>query len=427
MSRFEKVNAIRGMNDILPNESWQWERLEAILKKWLAQYGYLNMRTPILEQTRLFARGIGEVTDIVEKEMYTFRMSEDAEQLTMRPEFTAGVVRAAIEHNLTYERPQRIYSMGQVFRHERPQKGRYRQFHQVSIEALGFAGPDVDAEQIIMLSRLWKLLGLKDIHLELNSLGQVEERKAHREALIKHLEANIDVLDEDGKRRMYSNPLRVLDTKNPAMQDMANSAPKLFDFLGEESKAHFQEICTRLEQAGIAYTINPRLVRGLDYYNLTVFEWVTGSLGAQATVCGGGRYDGLFELLGGKATPAVGFAIGLERLLALMDLQAEQAPSETDIYVIHQGEEAARCALRLAEQCRDQGWRVIVHAGSSSFKAQFKRADNSGAKLALILGESEIQEKTVSIKPLRVSDDGMMSEQVTVAQTAMLEELQKRM
>lgn len=427
MSRFEKVNAIRGMNDILPNESWQWERLEAILKKWLAQYGYLNMRTPILEQTRLFARGIGEVTDIVEKEMYTFRMSEDAEQLTMRPEFTAGVVRAAIEHNLTYERPQRIYSMGQVFRHERPQKGRYRQFHQVSIEALGFAGPDVDAEQIIMLSRLWKLLGLKDIHLELNSLGQVEERKAHREALIKHLEANIDVLDEDGKRRMYSNPLRVLDTKNPAMQDMANSAPKLFDFLGEESKAHFQEICTRLEQAGIAYTINPRLVRGLDYYNLTVFEWVTGSLGAQATVCGGGRYDGLFELLGGKATPAVGFAIGLERLLALMDLQAEQAPSETDIYVIHQGEEAARCALRLAEQCRDQGWRVMVHAGSSSFKAQFKRADNSGAKLALILGESEIQEKTVSIKPLRVSDDGMMSEQVTVAQTAMLEELQKRM
>ena len=427
MSRFEKVNAIRGMNDILPNESWQWERLEAILKKWLAQYGYLNMRTPILEQTRLFARGIGEVTDIVEKEMYTFRMSEDAEQLTMRPEFTAGVVRAAIEHNLTYDRPQRIYSMGQVFRHERPQKGRYRQFHQVSIEALGFAGPDVDAEQIIMLSRLWKLLGLKDIHLELNSLGQVEERKAHREALIKHLEANIDVLDEDGKRRMYSNPLRVLDTKNPAMQDMANSAPKLFDFLGEESKAHFQEICTRLEQAGIAYTINPRLVRGLDYYNLTVFEWVTGSLGAQATVCGGGRYDGLFELLGGKATPAVGFAIGLERLLALMDLQAEQAPSETDIYVIHQGEEAARCALRLAEQCRDQGWRVMVHAGSSSFKAQFKRADNSGAKLALILGESEIQEKTVSIKPLRVSDDGMMSEQVTVAQTAMLEELQKRM
>ncbi|NOL51316.1 histidine--tRNA ligase [Pelistega suis] len=427
MTKFEKVTAIRGMNDILPNESWQWERLESILKMWLAQYGYLNVRTPILEQTRLFARGIGEVTDIVEKEMYTFRMSEDSDQLTMRPEFTAGIVRAAIEHNITYDRPQRLFSMGQVFRHERPQKGRYRQFHQVSIEALGFNGPDIDAEQIIMLARLWKLLGLKDIHLELNSLGQTEERKAHREALIKHLEANIDILDEDGKRRMYSNPLRVLDTKNPAMQEMANNAPKLFDFLGEESKAHFQEICTRLEEAGIAYTINPRLVRGLDYYNLTVFEWVTGSLGAQATVCGGGRYDGLCELLGGKATPAVGFAIGLERLLALME-QAEtvQAPSETDIYVIHQGEAASRRALRLAETCRDKGWRVLVHAGAASFKAQFKRADFSGAKVALILGESEIETNTVSIKPLRLADNGMMSEQVTISQTSLVEELQKR-
>lgn len=429
MTKFEKVTAIRGMNDILPNESWQWERLESILKMWLAQYGYLNIRTPILEQTRLFARGIGEVTDIVEKEMYTFRMSEDSDQLTMRPEFTAGIVRAAIEHNITYERPQRLFSMGQVFRHERPQKGRYRQFHQVSIEALGFNGPDIDAEQIIMLARLWKLLGLKDIHLELNSLGQIEERKAHREALIKHLEANIDILDEDGKRRMYSNPLRVLDTKNPAMQEMANNAPKLFDFLGEQSKAHFQEICMRLEEEGIAYTINPRLVRGLDYYNLTVFEWVTGSLGAQSTVCGGGRYDGLCELLGGKATPAVGFAIGLERLLALME-QAEtvqQAPSETDIYVIHQGEQASRRALRLAEICRDKGWRVLVHAGAASFKAQFKRADFSGAKVALILGESEIETNTVSIKPLRLADNGMMSEQVTISQTSLVEELQKRM
>lgn len=428
MKKFEKVTAIRGMNDILPNESWQWERLESILKMWLSQYGYQNIRTPILEQTRLFARGIGEVTDIVEKEMYTFRMSEDSDQLTMRPEFTAGIVRAAIEHNITYDRPQRLFSMGQVFRHERPQKGRYRQFHQVSIEALGFNGPDIDAEQIIMLARLWKLLGLKDIHLELNSLGQTEERKAHREALIKHLETHIDVLDEDGKRRMYSNPLRVLDTKNPAMQEMANSAPKLFDFLGEESKAHFQEICTRLEEAGIAYTINPRLVRGLDYYNLTVFEWVTGSLGAQATVCGGGRYDGLCELLGGKATPAVGFAIGLERLLALMEQsESVQAPSETDIYVIHQGEQAARQALRLAEECRDRGWRVLVHAGSSSFKAQFKRADSSSAKVALILGESEIETKTVSIKPLRLADNGMMLEQVTISQTSLVEELQKRM
>lgn len=427
-NKFEKVTALRGMNDVLPNESWQWERLENILRTWLAQYGYLNMRTPILEQTRLFARGIGEVTDIVEKEMYTFRMSEDAEQLTMRPEFTAGIVRAAIEYNMTYDRPQRVYSMGQVFRHERPQKGRYRQFHQVSIEALGFNGPDIDAEQIIMLSRLWKLLGLKDIHLELNSLGQVEERKAHREALIKHLEAHIDILDEDGKRRMYTNPLRVLDTKNPAMQEMANNAPKLFDFLGEESKAHFQEICTRLEQAGIAYTINPRLVRGLDYYNLTVFEWVTGSLGAQATVCGGGRYDGLFTLLGGKPTPAIGFAIGLERLLALME-QSEtlSAPSEADIYIIHQGDEAARRAVQIAELCRDQGWRVLVHSGSASFKSQFKRADVSGAQIALILGESEVKEGMISLKPLRLSDNGMMLEQVTVNQAAVIAELQKRM
>ena len=359
--------------------------------------------------------------------MYTFRMGEDSEQLTMRPEFTAGIVRAAIEHHITYDRPQRLFSMGQVFRHERPQKGRYRQFHQVSIEALGFEGPDIDAEQIIMLSRLWKLLGLKDIHLELNSLGQIDERKAHREALIKHLEAHIDVLDEDGKRRMYTNPLRVLDTKNPAMQEMANQAPKLFDFLGEQSKAHFQEICTRLEEAGISYTINPRLVRGLDYYNLTVFEWVTGSLGAQATVCGGGRYDGLCELLGGKSTPAIGFAIGLERLLALMEQsQGFIAPSETDIYIIHQGELASRKALQIAELCRDQGWRVLVHAGSASFKAQFKRADSSGAKFALILGESEVNEATISIKPLRLDNDGMMAEQVTIAQAELIEELQKR-
>ena len=428
---FEKVTAIRGMNDILPDTSWQWERLERILKAWLAQYAYLNMRTPILEQTRLFARGIGEVTDIVEKEMYTFSMSNDKQEagqlMTMRPEFTAGVVRAAIEHNITYDRPQRVYSMGQVFRHERPQKGRYRQFHQVSVEALGFAGPDIDAEQIIMLSRLWKLLGLKDIRLELNSLGQAAERQAHREALIKHLEAHIDVLDEDGKRRMYSNPLRVLDTKNPAMQEMANNAPKLFDFLGEESLAHFNEIRARLDQAGIAYTINPRLVRGLDYYNLTVFEWVTTSLGAQGTVCGGGRYDGLFELLGGKSTPAVGFGLGLERLLGLMELESQEtAPAEADIYIVHQGLEAGRRAAQLAEQCRDANWRVIVHAGSASFKAQFKRADFSGAKVALILGESEIEQNTIAIKPLRLSDDGKMLDQVVVAQTALIEELKQR-
>lgn len=425
---FKRVNAIRGMNDILPADSWRWEALEQCLKGWLGQYAYRTIRTPILEQTRLFARGIGEVTDIVEKEMYTFRMSDDAEQLTMRPEFTAGIVRAAIEHNLNYDRPQRLYTLGQVFRHERPQKGRYRQFHQVSVEAIGFQGPDIDAEQIIMLSRLWKRLGLNDIRLELNSLGQADERKKHREALIKHLEAHIDVLDDDGKRRMYTNPLRVLDTKNPDMQAMANNAPKLIDFLSESSRAHFQEICARLDAAGISYRLNPRLVRGLDYYNLTVFEWVTDSLGAQATVCGGGRYDGLFELLGGKPTPAVGFAIGLERLLSLVEQAGDnEMPNEADVYFVHQGDEASRLALRLAEQCRDQGWRVLVHAGSSSFKAQFKRADVSGAKIALILGETEIQTQTIGIKPLRLSDNGNMLEQVNVAQCALMEELQKRM
>lgn len=426
---FDKVTAIRGMNDILPDSSWQWERLESILKDWLAQYGYLNMRTPILEQTRLFARGIGEVTDIVEKEMYTFSMSnekqEAAQLMTMRPEFTAGMVRAAIEHNMIYERPQRVFSMGQVFRHERPQKGRYRQFHQVSVEAMGFSGPDIDAEQIIMLARLWNILGIKDVRLELNSLGQPAERQMHREALIKHLEAHSDVLDADGKRRMYSNPLRVLDSKNPAMQEMANNAPKLVDFLGEESLAHFNEIRTRLDEAGIHYTINPRLVRGLDYYNLTVFEWVTASLGAQATICGGGRYDGLFELLGGKPTPAIGFGLGLERILTLVELET-QAPAEVDIYIVHQGLTAARRAGQLAEQCRDAGYRVLVHAGSASFKAQFKRADFSGAKVALILGESEIEQHTVAIKPLRLADDGKMLEQVIVTQIALIEELKQR-
>ncbi|MFA7670186.1 MAG: histidine--tRNA ligase, partial [Burkholderiaceae bacterium] len=297
---FEKVRALTGMKDILPHESAAWEELEALVREWLASYGYRNMRTPVLEHTRLFARGIGEVTDIVEKEMYSFRDSLNDEQLTMRPEFTAGMVRATIEHNLLYERPQRVYCMGPVFRHERPQRGRYRQFHQIDVEALGFAGPDVDSELIVMLARLWKRLGLQDIRLELNSLGQADERAAHRQALVEHLEKHIDVLDDEARRRMHSNPLRVLDTKNPAMQDMANRAPRLFDFLGPESRAHFDGVCQRLQDAGIEYQLNPRLVRGLDYYNLTVFEWVTDRLGAQGTVCGGGRYDGLLELLGGK-------------------------------------------------------------------------------------------------------------------------------
>jgi histidyl-tRNA synthetase len=402
---FSKVTAIRGMNDALPGASARWEQLEALVREWLRAYGYRNMRAPILEHTRLFTRGIGEVTDIVEKEMYTFTDSLNGESLTMRPEFTAGMVRAAIEHNLLYDRPQRVYAMGPVFRHERPQRGRYRQFHQIDVEALGLAGPDIDAELIVMVARLWKLLGITDIKLEINSLGQGDERAAHRAALIKHLEQHKDILDEDGLRRMYTNPLRVLDTKNPAMQAMADAAPKLFEFLGETSRAHFEGVCARLTDAGVPYRLNPRMVRGLDYYNLTVFEWVTDKLGAQATVCGGGRYDGLIELLGGKGAPAVGFAIGMERLLDLWgQYQPEVAAPECEVYIVHQGDEAQRRAALLAESLRDVGLSVIVHAGAASFKSQFKRADASAAAIAVILGGDELAAGVASVKMLRAVD-----------------------
>jgi len=405
---FQKLAAIRGMNDILPEASGRWERLEAIVRDWLRGYGYRGLRAPVLEHTRLFTRGIGEVTDIVEKEMYTFTDSLNGDSLTLRPEFTAGMVRACIEHNLLYERAQRVWAMGPVFRHERPQRGRYRQFHQIDVEALGFAGPDVDAELIVMLARLWQRLGLDDVRLELNSLGQPEERAAHRAALIAHLEQHKDILDEEALRRMHSNPLRVLDTKNPAMQAMADAAPRLFDFLGAESRAHFDGVCERLADAGIAWRVNPRLVRGLDYYNLTVFEWVTDRLGAQGTVCGGGRYDGLIELLGGKPAPAVGFAIGVERLLDLWTQtgDADAAP-ECQVYLIHQGEAAQRRAARLAEELRDAGLSVVVHAGSTgatSFKAQFKRADASGARVAVVVGEAELASETASVKDLQSGD-----------------------
>lgn len=402
---FSKVTAIRGMNDALPGASARWEQLEALVREWLRAYGYRNMRAPILEHTRLFTRGIGEVTDIVEKEMYSFTDSLNGESLTLRPEFTAGMVRAAIEHNLLYDRPQRVYAMGPVFRHERPQRGRYRQFHQIDVEALGLAGPDIDAELIVMVSRLWKLLGITDVQLEINSLGQGDERAAHRAALIQHLEQHKDILDEDGLRRMYTNPLRVLDTKNPAMQAMADAAPKLFDFLGETSRFHFDGVCARLTDAGVPYRLNPRMVRGLDYYNLTVFEWVTDKLGAQATVCGGGRYDGLIELLGGKAAPAVGFAIGMERLLDLWgQYQSEVAAPECEIYIVHQGDEAQRRAALLAESLRDVGLSVIVHAGAASFKSQFKRADASAAAIAVILGGDELAVGVASVKMLRAVD-----------------------
>src|SRR5690554_2125408 len=377
---FEKVRALTGMKDILPHESAAWEELEAIVREWLASYGYRNMRTPVLEHTRLFARGIGEVTDIVEKEMYSFRDALNDDHLTMRPEFTAGMVRATIEHNLLHDRPQRVYSIGPVFRHERPQRGRYRQFHQLDVEGLGFAGPDIDVEMILMTARLWRMLGIEGIELELNTLGQLSERQAHRTALIAHLEKHKDTLDEDGLRRMYSNPLRVLDTKNPAMQEMANAAPRLFDFLGEESRAHFKTICDHLDDAGVSYKVNPRMVRGLDYYNLTVFEWVTDRLGSQATVCGGGRYDDLVSLLGGKAAPAVGFAIGLERLVDLWSqCSPVSAPAQCDVYIVHQGTLAQHSAMLVGESLRDVGLRVIVHAGGGNFKAQMRRADHSQA------------------------------------------------
>lgn len=421
---FEKVNAITGMKDILPDTSYQWQALENILHQWLSAYGYENIRTPILEHTRLFTRGIGQVTDIVEKEMYSFVDSLNGDQLTMRPEFTAGVVRSAIEHNLLYDRPQRLYISGPVFRHERPQRGRYRQFHQVSVEALGFTGPDIDAELIVMLQHLWQLLGLKGIKLEINTLGQSEERANHRKALIEYFESNIDILDEDAKRRMHTNPLRVLDTKNPDMQDMANNAPSLFDFLGEESLKHFEAVRDRLHDAGIEYEINPRLVRGLDYYNLTVFEWITDSLGAQGTVCGGGRYDDLINLVGGKAAPAAGFAIGLERLLDLwLQNQELEKPAQCQVYMVHQSDQAQRKCAVLAQQLRNAGLNVIVHAGPKSFKAQFKRADSSGADVAVIIGESELQNNTASIKWLRNQED---NQQESIAMEQLVEQLSSR-
>lgn len=426
MSEFKKVAGLTGMKDALPPETARWERLEAIVRDWLAGYGYQNLRTPVLEHTRLFARGIGEVTDIVEKEMYSFVDPLNDERLTMRPEFTAGIVRSVIEHNFLYDRPRRVYAMGPVFRHERPQRGRYRQFHQIDVEALGFPGPDVDAELILMLARLWRLLGLKDIRLELNSLGQAQERAAHRAALVAHLEKHVDVLDEEARRRMHSNPLRVLDTKNPAMQEMANAAPRLFDFLGAESLAHYRGLCDRLDDAGIAYTLNPRLVRGLDYYNLTVFEWVTDRLGAQGTVCGGGRYDGLIELLGGKPAPAVGFAIGMERLLDLWQQDApDRDPAECQVYLVHQGDAAQRRAARLAESLRDAGLRALVHAGSTGFKSQFRRADASGAVAAVVIGEDELASGLATVKWLRAGAAGD-EQQESVAFDRLAAQLQQR-
>ena len=395
------LQAVRGMNDVLPDEAPLWQRFEDTARAVLAQYGYRNLRVPIVEPTALFVRGIGEHTDVVEKEMYTFEDKLNGEGLALRPEATAGIVRASIEHNLLYGRPQRVWTSGPIFRHERPQKGRYRQFNQLDVEALGFPGPDVDAEQIVMLARLWRALGLTGIALHLNSIGDPHERLAHRAALVAYLERHRDALDADSLRRLATNPLRILDSKNPALQDIVAGAPKLVDVIGGESRAHFDGVQRLLGEAGVPFTVNPRLVRGLDYYNRTVFEWVTDALGAQGTVAGGGRYDGLFEQLGGERTPACGFAIGIERMVLLLQAQGVAASAQPDAYVVHAGEAAGPVARRVAEALRDAGHAVVVHAGGGSFKSQMKKADASGAHYALIVGDQEAASGTVAVKPMR--------------------------
>lgn len=410
--------AVKGMNDILPpsvprtdrlpdSALWQW--FETTVRSVLGRYGYQYLLTPIVEPTALFVRGLGEVTDIVEKEMYSFVDSMNGDKLTLRPEATAGIVRAMIEHNALYNGPLRIWTLGPMFRHERPQKGRYRQFHQLDVEALGFAGPDVDAEMILMARALWRELGLvegRHVRLELNSLGQPEERRAHREALVRYFEQHADALDADSKRRLHSNPLRILDSKNEAMQALIEAAPKLMDFLGADSLAHFDAVRAMLDAVGLEYRVNPRLVRGMDYYNLTVFEWVTDQLGSQGTVCGGGRYDGLIEQLGGKPAPAVGFGLGIERLLLLIQELGLPVPGAAPhaYAVVPPGTPLPQVVAAL-EALRGAGVSVLQHAGGKdgpgSMKSQFKRADASGARYALVFGEAELAQGMVAVKPLR--------------------------
>lgn len=425
-TKAKKIVAVKGMNDILPDEAPLWELFQNTVESVFKSYGFQKISTPIVEETSLFVRGLGSVTDIVEKEMYSFTDSMNGDQLTLRPEGTAGVVRAVLEHNLTYESPKRLWYFGPMYRHEKPQHGRYRQFFQYGAEALGFTGPDVDAEMIIMCYRLWCDLGLDKIRLELNSIGNAEERNSHRTDLIAYFEANKDILDAEAQRRLYTNPLRILDTKNPSMQAMVNAAPKLLDYLDAESLAHFEGVQKILRHNNIPYTINPRLVRGMDYYNRTVFEWVTDELGSQGTVCGGGRYDPLVEMFGGKPTPACGFAMGVERLIELMkNAGAPSAPSQCDVYLVHQGEEAQLQAFVLSERIRDAGLDVVLHCasakGGASFKAQMKRADASGASFAVILGEDEIKQQLATVKALRAEQGE--GQQVTIAFDAVVEHL----
>ena len=405
-SKSSKLVGVKGMNDILPPESARWEWLEDKVRHLMARYAYRNIRTPIVEPTALFVRGLGEVTDIVEKEMYSFEDRLNGEALTLRPECTAGVVRAVVEHNLLYEGGKRLYYMGPMFRHERPQRGRYRQFHQVGAEVLGFGGPEVDAELILLASALFRELGLRDIRLELNSLGQPAERLAHRAALIVHFEQHLSVLGEEEKRRLHTNPLRILDTKNPAMKPVVESAPQLLSFLGEASMAHFNALRTILDANGLSYTINPRLVRGMDYYNLTVFEFITESLGSQGTLCGGGRYDYLIEQVGGKPSPAVGWGLGIERLLELVREQCEPMTAlSPDAYAIIPDVASLSIAIRVVEALRVAGIAVQMHAGGGegmgSMKSQLKKADSSGAAYGLIFGGEELALGQVTVKSLR--------------------------
>ena len=427
----EKITAVKGMNDLLPPESARWEWLESQVRELMACFAYQNVRTPIVEPTALFVRGLGEVTDIVEKEMYSFEDRLNGEALTLRPESTAGVVRAVVEHNLLYDGGKRLYYMGPMFRHERPQRGRYRQFHQIGAEALGFPGAEIDAEMILLAHALWERLGLQQVRLELNSLGQPAERAQHRAALIQYFEQHAHQLDDDARRRLHANPLRILDTKNPAMQSLVEGAPQLLEFLGPESLAHFQRVQDILSANGVAYRINPRLVRGMDYYNLTVFEFITDQLGSQGTICGGGRYDYLIEQVGGKPSPAVGWALGVERVLELLKEQGAAAPDVSpDVYAIVPDAEALPQVFQTLQHLRRLGVRVQMHApsgvatpgqGLGSMKSQFKKADSSGARHALIFGADELQRGELTLKSLR---DGQGA-QVCVALTAVDEWAQR--
>jgi histidyl-tRNA synthetase len=398
----DAIQAVRGMNDVLPDEAELRIWLDGVIAAWFARYGYRPIRTPLLEHTGLFRRAIGEATDIVEKEMYTFIDALNNESLTLRPEATASTVRAAIEHSLVYDGPKRLWYAGPMYRHERPQKGRYREFTQFGAEAFGYPGPDVDAELIVMCAALWKELGLEGIRLELNTIGSAEERGRYRADLVRHLQAHEAQLDADAKRRLHSNPLRVLDSKNPMVQEVVSRAPGMLSYLGDESRAHFAGLQELLAAAGVSYQVNPKLVRGLDYYNLTVFEWISDRLGAQGTVCGGGRYDGLFAQLGGKPTAGVGFAAGVERLVALLRDAGRPVPApRPDAYLVFQGAGTARYAFTLGEELRAAGRAVVLHAGGGNFKSQMKKADASGAVLALIVGEDELKAAAVTVKPLR--------------------------